>query len=38
MGTPQDIAQAIAFLVGNTFMTGAVIECDGGLRLAGQPL
>ena len=35
VGTPRDIAQAIAFLVGNTFMTGAVIECDGGLRLAG---
>jgi NAD(P)-dependent dehydrogenase (short-subunit alcohol dehydrogenase family) len=38
VGKPEDIAQAIAFLVGNTFMTGAVIECDGGLRLVGQPL
>lgn len=38
VGRPEDIAQAIAFLVGNTFMTGCVIECDGGLRLVGQPL
>ena len=26
------------FLIANTFMTGYVIECDGGLRLAGQQL
>ena len=26
------------FLIGNTFMTGCVIEFDGGLRLAGQQL
>lgn len=35
-GRPEDIATAIVFLMGNTFMTGAVIECDGGLRLAGS--
>ena len=34
MGKPEDVAGAILFLVENTFMTGAVIECDGGLRLA----
>jgi NAD(P)-dependent dehydrogenase (short-subunit alcohol dehydrogenase family) len=38
VGRPEDIAQAIAFLVGNTFMTGCVIECDGGLRLVGHAL
>ena len=36
VGKPEDIAQAIVFLIGNTFMTGCVIECDGGLRLIGQ--
>ena len=38
IGQPEDIAQAIVFLIGNTFMTGCVIECDGGLRLVGQQL
>ncbi len=33
VGQPQDVAHAIQFLMENTFMTGAVIECDGGLRL-----
>ncbi|MDJ0632312.1 MAG: SDR family oxidoreductase [Xenococcaceae cyanobacterium MO_188.B29] len=33
IGRPEDIAEAIAFLVGNGFMTGTVIECDGGLRI-----
>ena len=33
VGQPQDIAHAIRFLVENSFMTGAVIECDGGMRL-----
>jgi len=36
IGKPDDIAQAIVFLIGNSFMTGCVIECDGGLRLVGQ--
>jgi NAD(P)-dependent dehydrogenase (short-subunit alcohol dehydrogenase family) len=35
VGRPEDIAQAIAFLVGDGFMTGQTIVCDGGLRLAG---
>ena len=38
VGKPEDIAQAIVFLIGNSFMTGCVLECDGGLRLVGQSL
>lgn len=38
VGRPADVAQAIAFLIGNSFMTGCVLECDGGLRLVGQAL
>lgn len=34
VGTADDIADAIAFLVRNTFMTGHVLVCDGGLRFA----
>jgi NAD(P)-dependent dehydrogenase (short-subunit alcohol dehydrogenase family) len=33
IGCADDIAEAIAFLVGNTFMSGHTIVCDGGLRL-----
>ena len=33
VGQASDIAHAIQFLIENPFMTGAVIECDGGLRL-----
>jgi NAD(P)-dependent dehydrogenase (short-subunit alcohol dehydrogenase family) len=33
VGTPDDIAQAVAFLISDSFMTGHVIVCDGGLRL-----
>ncbi|OBZ97295.1 short-chain dehydrogenase (plasmid) [Pararhizobium polonicum] len=33
VGTPEDIAQAIAFLIDNTFISGQTIICDGGLRL-----
>jgi NAD(P)-dependent dehydrogenase (short-subunit alcohol dehydrogenase family) len=33
VGQPEDVAHALQFLMENTFMTGAVIECDGGLRL-----
>jgi NAD(P)-dependent dehydrogenase (short-subunit alcohol dehydrogenase family) len=35
IGTPDDIAAAIAFLITSRFTTGEVIVCDGGLRLAG---
>ncbi len=34
-GTAEDVAHAIAALVENTFTTGVVIPCDGGLRLVG---
>ncbi|MFL9959961.1 SDR family oxidoreductase [Paraburkholderia sediminicola] len=33
VGQATDVAQALQFLMENAFMTGAVIECDGGLRL-----
>ena len=33
VGQPEDIAHAILFLLENTFMTGTVIECDGGIRI-----
>ena len=32
VGRPEDIADAIAFLIRNTFVTGHVLLCDGGLR------
>jgi hypothetical protein len=32
-GTPEDVAQAIVGLLENTFLTGVVLPCDGGLRL-----
>lgn len=35
VGTADDVAKAIEFLAGNTFMTGHTIICDGGLRLGG---
>jgi NAD(P)-dependent dehydrogenase (short-subunit alcohol dehydrogenase family) len=34
VGTPDDIAGAIAFLIANSFVTGHVLTCDGGLRLS----
>lgn len=34
VGKPQDIAETIAFLVANGFMSGHVVVCDGGIRLA----
>ena len=34
IGAPEDIAEAIAFLISNSFVTGHVLTCDGGLRLA----
>jgi NAD(P)-dependent dehydrogenase (short-subunit alcohol dehydrogenase family) len=33
VGTAEDVADVVAFLIGNRFMTGATIICDGGLRL-----
>ena len=34
VGRPEDVAQTIAFLIGNDFMTGHMLVCDGGLRLS----
>ncbi len=34
VGRPEDVAQAIAFLIGDSFMTGHMLICDGGLRLS----
>ncbi|RWC46656.1 MAG: SDR family oxidoreductase [Mesorhizobium sp.] len=34
IGRAEDVADAIAFLVCNGFMTGQVLTCDGGLRFA----
>lgn len=33
VGRPEDVAEAVAFLVGNGFTTGTVVACDGGLHL-----
>ena len=33
VGQPEDVARAVVFLMENTFVTGTVLECDGGLRL-----
>jgi NAD(P)-dependent dehydrogenase (short-subunit alcohol dehydrogenase family) len=33
IGTADDVAVAIAFLVRDSFMTGHVLVCDGGVRL-----
>lgn len=38
VGRPEDVAESIVFLIGNSFMTGCVLECDGGLRLIGHSL
>jgi NAD(P)-dependent dehydrogenase (short-subunit alcohol dehydrogenase family) len=35
VGQPDDVAQAIAFLISDTFMSGHVMIWDGGLRLVG---
>ncbi len=33
VGRPEDVAQAIAFLINDSFVSGQTIVCDGGLRL-----
>jgi NAD(P)-dependent dehydrogenase (short-subunit alcohol dehydrogenase family) len=33
MGRPEDVAQALVFLIQNSFMTGTIIDCDGGARI-----
>jgi len=34
IGQADDVAKAIAFLVSDSFITGQILSCDGGLRLA----
>ncbi len=33
VGSPEDIADVIAFIIGNSFVTAQTIICDGGVRL-----
>ena len=33
VGRPEEIAEAIAFLIGNGFTSGHTLICDGGIRL-----
>lgn len=33
IGEPEDVAQTIQFLLTNGFMTGCIIDCDGGARI-----
>jgi pteridine reductase len=35
LGTPEDIAEAVLFLLGSRFMTGQVIYVDGGVHMKG---
>ena len=32
VGQPEDVAQAVVFLIQDSFMTGTIIDCDGGAR------
>lgn len=38
VGTPEDVASTILFLITNSFVTGNIIDVDGGLRLTGNLL
>ena len=33
IGSPEDIAEVVCFLIGNGFMDGQTLTCDGGLGL-----
>lgn len=33
VGQPEDVAHAVLFLIQNGFVTGTIIDCDGGLHL-----
>ncbi|MCR4265026.1 SDR family oxidoreductase [Nitratireductor sp. ZSWI3] len=34
IGTAEDVASAVCFLLGHSFITGTVLDCDGGMKLA----
>jgi hypothetical protein len=38
IGAPDDVAHALLYVVANGFVTGSVIECDGGVRVANDTL
>jgi len=38
VGRAEDVADAIAYLVGATFITGTILECTGGLNLTAAAL
>ena len=38
VGRAEDVADAIAYLAGATFVTGTVLECTGGLNLTAAAL
>jgi NAD(P)-dependent dehydrogenase (short-subunit alcohol dehydrogenase family) len=38
VGRPDDVADAIAYLAGATFVTGTVLECTGGFNLTAAAL
>jgi NAD(P)-dependent dehydrogenase (short-subunit alcohol dehydrogenase family) len=33
MGTPEDVADAVAYLVGADYVTGEVLRVDGGIAM-----
>ncbi len=35
IGAAEDVAQAIVFLIADSFMSGSTIVCDGGVRWGG---
>ena len=37
-GTPEDVAGAIVYLAGASFVTGTVLECTGGSNLTAAAL
>jgi NAD(P)-dependent dehydrogenase (short-subunit alcohol dehydrogenase family) len=36
VGQPEDVAKAIVFLIGDDFITGHTLICDGGLRFTAR--
>ena len=33
IGRPDDVAQVITMFISNTFLTGVIVDCDGGMHL-----